>query len=127
MKLKIPKSPYKDILTMSAGFLILHLLARKNALAREIFLCLGIGIPVISLLSSFLAEKIVWVWYKLAEAMGFVMSRVILSTIFFLFLTPIALLARLRKGDSLRLKKSEDSYFTSRNHQYGKKDLEKMW
>ncbi len=127
MKLKVPKSPYKDILIMSVGFLILHLLVKKNALAKDILLYLGTGIPVISLLSSVIAEKIVWAWYKLAEGMGFVMSRIILSGIFFLFLTPIALLTQFRRGDSLRLKKSDGSYFTTRNHPYSKKDLEKMW
>lgn len=127
MELKLPKSPYKDILTMSAGFLILHVLVRKNLLIKDILLYLGIGIPVISLLSSFVAEKIVWGWYKLAQGLGYVNSRIILSLIFFVFLTPLALLSRLKKGDSLHLKKSDGSYFITRNHPYSKKDLEKMW
>ncbi|MDZ4844813.1 MAG: SxtJ family membrane protein [Chitinophagales bacterium] len=127
MQLKLPKEPYKDILTMSAGFLILHLLVRRNLLLKDILFYLGIGIPVVSLLSSFVANKIVWAWYKLAQGLGYVNSRIILSLIFFVFLTPLAFLSRLKKGDSLHLKKSEGSYFITRNHPYAKKDLEKMW
>ncbi len=112
---------------MSAGFLILHLLVRRNLLLKDILFYLGIGIPVVSLLSSFVANKIVWAWYKLAQGLGYVNSRIILSLIFFVFLTPLAFLSRLKKGDSLHLKKSEGSYFITRNHPYAKKDLEKMW
>lgn len=127
MKLKIPKEPFKDILIISAWLLVMHVLVRKNLTVKNVLLWLGIGIPVMSLLSSFIAKKIVWAWYKLLELVGFVNSRIILSLIFFIFLTPLALLSRMRKSDSLRLKKADGSCFTERNHLYTKKDLEKMW
>lgn len=41
-------------------------------------------------------------WMGLAEGLGFVMSRVILSAVFFLVLTPIALVRRLLGADALR-------------------------
>jgi hypothetical protein len=40
-------------------------------------------------------------WMGLAEALGFVMTRVILGVVFFLFVTPIGLLRRLFGGDPL--------------------------
>jgi hypothetical protein len=40
-------------------------------------------------------------WMNLAEAMGFVMTRVILGVVFFLFVTPIGLVRRLFGGDPL--------------------------
>jgi hypothetical protein len=40
-------------------------------------------------------------WMKLAEAMGFVMTRVILGIVFFLIVTPIGLVRRLFGGDPL--------------------------
>lgn len=40
-------------------------------------------------------------WMGMAEGMGFVMTRVILGVIFFLFVTPIGLLRRLSGGDPL--------------------------
>jgi hypothetical protein len=40
-------------------------------------------------------------WMGMAEAMGFVMTRVILGVVFFLFVTPIGLVRRLSGGDPL--------------------------
>lgn len=60
--------------------------------------------------------------------MGWVMSKVILSIIFYLFLFPIALLARLFGNNPMRLKKSsESSYYVDRNHTYSSGDLENPW
>jgi hypothetical protein len=40
-------------------------------------------------------------WMGMAEAMGFVMTRVILGVVFFLIVTPIGLIRRLTGGDPL--------------------------
>lgn len=85
------------------------------------------GIGLISLLSGFVTEKIHWLWMKVAHIMGFIMSKVILSIVFFLFLTPIAFLSKLGRKNLLQLTKSDKSYFTQRNHQYKKEDLENVW
>jgi hypothetical protein len=53
---------------------------------------------------------------------------VILSAVFFLFLLPIAMLAKLFKKDLLQLKKTEGkSYYHERNHSYDRADLENPW
>ena len=118
------KNPYKDILVIVLGFLVIFLITKKN-----FFLYLSGGVALASVLSDVITEKIVWGWYKLAEGLGYVSSRVLLSFIFFIFLTPLALMYRLtRKKDVLQLqRKSGGSYFTERNHLYVKKDLERMW
>lgn len=85
------------------------------------------GIAVVSLISESAANRIVSGWYKILEGLGFINSRIILLTVYFFVLTPMAFLSRLQKRDSLKLKKSANSYFTTRNHAYTKKDLEKMW
>ena len=85
---------------------------------------------LIGLIGAFvpaLARWIHWAWYKLAEVMGFVMSKVLLSVVFFVFLFPIAMLYKLTKKDTLQLKKSPGSYWTERNHSYVEKDLEHGW
>lgn len=76
-----------------------------------------------------MAEKIVWLWFKLSELMGSVMSKVLLTVIFYLFLTPIALLYRLiGKKDMLHLKRgNRNSNFVERDHQFTKDDLENPW
>jgi hypothetical protein len=56
-------------------------------------------------------------------------SRVILTVVFFLFLTPLALLYRLFARNPLMLKKDKraSTYFQERNHSFGRRDFEKMW
>ena len=69
-------------------------------------------------------------WLKFGGALGAVNSRIILGAIFYLFLTPIALLARLTRGDFLHLKKREGadrSYWHARNHTYTAEDISKLW
>lgn len=74
-----------------------------------------------------LAKWVNWAWYKLAEVMGWVMSKVLLTAIFYGFLSPIAFLARLFGKSSLQLKRRDDTYWTVRDHEYSKKDLEQVW
>ena len=51
-------------------------------------------------------------WMGLAEAMGFVMTRVILGIVFFLFVTPIGLVRRMFGGDPLnRPARNAESYW----------------
>jgi len=69
-------------------------------------------------------------WLKFGGLLGAVNSRIILGAIFYLFLTPIALLARLTRGDFLHLKKragADRSYWHARNHAYTADDLGKLW
>ena len=69
-------------------------------------------------------------WLTFGGALGAVNSRIILGAIFYLFLTPIALLARLTRGDFLHLKKrtgAERSYWHARNHAYTAEDIGKLW
>jgi len=69
-------------------------------------------------------------WLKFGGALGAVNSRIILGAIFYLFLTPIALLARLTRGDFLHLKKragADGGYWHARNHAYTAEDIGKLW
>jgi hypothetical protein len=69
-------------------------------------------------------------WLKFGGLLGAVNSRIILGVIFYLFLTPIALLARLTRVDFLHLKKrpgADRSYWHARNHAYTAEDIGKLW
>jgi hypothetical protein len=67
-------------------------------------------------------------WLKFGGALGAVNSRIILGVIFYLFLTPIAVLARLTRGDFLGLKKRPGgSYWHVRDHAYTAEDIGKLW
>jgi hypothetical protein len=69
-------------------------------------------------------------WLIFAEVLGAVNSRIILGAIFYLFLTPIAVLARLTRGDFLHLRKragADRSYWHERDHAYTAEDIGKLW
>ncbi|MDB5282836.1 MAG: hypothetical protein JWO06_1911 [Bacteroidota bacterium] len=86
-------------------------------------------VGMVGLFSNYLTSKIAWAWMKLAEIMGAVTSKIILSAVFFLFLFPIALLQKVfSKKDNLHLKRTEgNSYYFVRNHRFEAKDLEDLW
>jgi hypothetical protein len=93
-----------------------------------VLLAAGI-IGVIGLFIPVLAAKIHWAWMKLAEGIGYVMSKVILAIVFVLFLVPVAFLAALfRKGNgSVQMKRNSKTYFKERNFTYTKESLENVW
>jgi hypothetical protein len=81
---------------------------------------IGVFIP-------FLADKIHWAWMKLAHVMGWVMSKVILTLVFFVFLVPMALLMRVLGKGNVQLKAGGKSYYKERNFLYDKDSLEHVW
>ena len=69
-------------------------------------------------------------WFGLSHLLGTVMSKVILTILFFLLVTPIGLVRRLMGKDSLQLKKfkkDQDSVFLVRAEQVEKEHLHKPY
>ncbi|HFA48643.1 MAG TPA: hypothetical protein ENJ95_06430 [Bacteroidetes bacterium] len=93
----------------------------------KIFLTIALFIGLIGIFVPALAKWINWAWYKISDIMGFVMSKVLLSIVFFGFLFPVSLLNKLFKKNPLQLKKQSDTYWTERKHKYSAKDLEDVW
>ncbi|WP_228851422.1 SxtJ family membrane protein [Aegicerativicinus sediminis] len=67
------------------------------------------------------------VWFKFSHYFGMVMNVVIMGIIFYLFLTPLALVQRIVGKNKLRIKPYGDSFFQQRQHLFTKKDIEKPW
>jgi hypothetical protein len=114
----------ETILSIVFGIAIIYWFTEYQPLIMVVILLSAIG-----LFNQFLSGSIHWFWTKLSHVMGYVMSKVILSIVFFIFLFPISLLAKLfSKKDSLQLKKgSGSSYYSERNHPYSADDLENPW
>lgn len=86
------------------------------------------AVGVLSLAIPVVGDLIVKAWFKLAEVLGNINGKIILSVLFFVFLWPIALLYRLMSKNPLAIKRTaESSFYTERNHQYTKDDLEQTW
>ncbi|HNR86818.1 MAG TPA: SxtJ family membrane protein [Spirochaetota bacterium] len=87
------------------------------------------NILALGLASRTVAGLISDLWLKFSHVLGSVTNRIILSVIFFIFLTPIALIYRLFAANPLQLSrdKSGESMYHERNNTFRKEDLEKMW
>lgn len=118
------QNPAQTILSIVVGLVAFSLLFHVNLLAQIAF-----GIGLIALLSDAFAEVLARFWLKFAQILGRVNGYVLLTIIFFVFLTPIALLMRfLQKADNLKLKpQAGDSIYETRNHTYEAKDLKDIW
>jgi hypothetical protein len=88
-----------------------------------------LGLGLVFLIIPPLGEIILKGWFKLAEILGWINSRILLTGIFYILLFPIAMLFKLTGKDNLQLKsqKDNDTVYERRNHKYVPKDLENTW
>ena len=78
---------------------------------------LGAALLLLGGLAPALLRPIEWAWMKLANALGWVMTRVVLGLIFLLVFTPAGLIRRLLGKDplELRLDRRAASYWHARS------------
>ena len=118
-------NPYQTILVIVTGFLSIGFLFPT---VQKYFFVAALVVGILGLLSNATRSWVIWIWEKFSYALGWFNSRVLLSIVFVFFLTPIAVLYRLFKGDPLKVNKPpEKSTFIDRNHLYSSKDLENPW
>lgn len=70
---------------------------------------------------------VAYVWLGLSGLLGSVVSKVLLSIVFFVVVTPIAVLRRMMGKDSMRLKafkQGQESVMVVRDHTYTAQDVE---
>jgi ABC-type sulfate transport system permease subunit len=87
---------------------------------------------VILALASFdniLARVLSKGWLKFSEYLGIVMSKVVLTLVFYVFLVPVALLYRLfnKEISSHFRNKNRPSFFTAIKQPFSKKSFENPW
>ena len=91
------------------------------------FLMAAAIIGLAGLLAPALAAKLHWAWMWLTRAIGTLTSTILLTIIFFLILTPLALISRLIGKNSLQLKPGAPTYFKTRHKTYDRDSLENSW
>jgi polyferredoxin len=115
------------MLVITVGMLVLYYFFRTKTWSNYLLIT-SLVIGLIGVFSDFLSEKVAWVWGKIAHIMGTFNSYVLLSIIFFVFLTPVAFLFKLTRKDSLKLKAQKNgTVYEERNHLYVAKDVENVW
>ena len=108
----------ETILVMVVGFLVIYFFTKWQWLFY-ITLLIGIG----SVLYFPFAKIVAKAWLKFAEVLGNINGKIILSLIFFLFLTPLAFFFRLfNKKDIFK-----HSSWKKRTNQFNESDFEKVW
>lgn len=105
---------------------LLFALAKSSAL---IFVGIGGFLAIAAFLLPILLLPLQKIWMAFAVLMGFVMTRVILSILFYLVITPINLISRLFGKDFLNLKieKEKKSYWNLRDEEYKQSSTEKQF
>ena len=120
---KAKSEPVKTVLTITLGFIILFVVTKwKWALTVSVFIGLA------GLLSTYLANKIDFLWMKLSYLLSLILPNIVFSIIFYLILFPISMLAKVfGQKDKLMLKNNYKSTFIETNKSFSKESFEKPW
>jgi hypothetical protein len=115
----------KAQLVIVTGLVVLYFIFKSR---YPYFLVAAAAVGVLSIAIPAIGDLIVKGWYKLAEILGAINGRILLSAVFFLVLFPVAFIAKIGKKNVLSLKREhKGSVFVERNHKYSAKDLEQVW
>ena len=82
----------------------------------DILMIVGIVLCVTSLILPVILKPFYFMWMTFSVIMGWIMTRVILSLVFYGIITPIGLFSRLvgKKFLNLKLNKTENTYWNHR-------------
>jgi len=116
------KKSLETILVLVLVQIIIFLYSRQ-----PVWLYAAVTLGLLGLLIPVLADKIHTIWMKFAHILGYIMSRVLLTLIFFLFLLPLSVLSKLFSRNSIELKANGNSNFKERNFTYTSESLENVW
>ena len=103
------------ILLIIAGFLFW-----KEKESFQILLTFGVTLFILGIAIPFILKPIYWVWMIFATILGWIMTRVILSLLFYTIFTPIGLILRFfgKQFLELRWDKSKESYWNFRTNEH---------
>ncbi|MCH8291222.1 hypothetical protein IH992_09005 [Candidatus Poribacteria bacterium] len=96
---------------------LLFLWRGRHEIARIVLWSIGGFLIVFGAIAPIVLKPIYVAWMKFAFVLGWVNSRILLSIIFFVFFTPMALIQRVFGRDALhrRMEKGTNSYWIKRS------------
>ena len=115
--------PLQSILAISLGLIIAFL-------SSKIWLLLWIALTVIAIgvLSQRISLLIHQSWMFLAKLLSAIVPKILLTIIYFLILSPLAILKKaMSKADPLSLKDNSNSLFKDHVQTYDPKSFENPW
>ena len=109
---------------------IVMLLFWKEKQSYHILMTVGVVLCVTSLILPVILKPFYFAWMTFAVILGWIMTRVILSLVFYGIITPIGLFSRLvgKEFLNLKLNKTENTYWNHRRkHSLKKANYEKQF
>ena len=124
LKRKITKDQSRD----TGMAMVLLLLLVDIRAKRGWVLFAAIALQVLNMTVPQIYRPVAVLWLGLSDLLGAVVSKILLSIVFFVIVVPIGVLRRLAGKDSLKLrafKAGRDSVMVERNHTFVGRDLER--
>lgn len=120
---KMKSDPRQTILVITVGMIVVYL-----AFQVKWALTASLAVGVLGLLSDKVAEKIDWLWMKLTWVLSMVVPNILLSLVFYVFLTPIAIFSRIfGEKNPLSIRNTANSLFKDHGKPFDKPSFEKPW
>ena len=120
---KVQTEYLKTILTIVIGLVVGYFFAHNKYLLYAAAIIGGV-----SIFSETTGKFIHFMWMKLAYALSLFMPGIFLSLLFFLFLTPLALLQKIfRKNKAISFTNNSNTNFININKTFEKESFEKPW
>ncbi|MEN6621125.1 MAG: SxtJ family membrane protein [Smithella sp.] len=94
---------------------------------KERLVLVAILFLLVNMIKPVLYRPVAKIWLGLSHILGTIMSKIILTIIFFLLVVPVGLFRRLMGKDALKLKewrKESNSVFKIRDYKFTFKDIE---
>ena len=113
------------VLLIISGFLFW-----KEKESFQIFLAIGITLFLTAIAIPAVLKPVYWMWMIFGIILSWFMTRLILSLLFYIIITPIGLTLRLfgKQFLALRWDKSKESYWIFKKYEYSKNgDYEKQF
>jgi polyferredoxin len=123
MKMEVSDEQCKD----SGLALVLIALILSMVFSPHYLLPIGIGLLVVTMSVPTLFRPFARIWFGFSHALGTLVSRILLTLLFYGLVTPVGCIRRLLGKDSMQLKKWKNgkvSVFHDRDHLFTRQDLD---
>jgi hypothetical protein len=90
----------------------------------------AMGVLVLTMIWPALFKPLARIWFGFSHVLGSVVSRVLLTVVFFVIVTPVGLIRQASGADPMKSslwKKDLESVLVDRNHLFTKEDIEKPY
>ena len=123
IKMKVSDEQCKD----SGLALVLIALILSMVFSPHYLLPIGIGLLVVTMSVPTLFRPFARIWFGFSHALGTLVSKILLSLLFYGLVTPVGFIRRVLGKDSMQLKKwkrGKVSVFHDRDHLFTRQDLD---